>query len=561
MPLTDEQIAAMEAAEAAKAQAGPKRGLTDAEMTALEKQHAAPQQEQGFWDKATGVLKQGLDMRDAYKSSMVKGATLKYVDPAKFLPGMEQKVKDHPIAAGMGEAMGGMAPGILTGNAVGAVAPVASGVIPALGRIGLNTVASGATGLARKPEEGEDRIGNAIHDAKWGGGISAGAEGIAQLLRPLAGASKWVGRKLGGLEAKQAEAYAVDPKAADDLHKMRVNDKLAFDQRAKEEVEAAAGNLQKGYIDPRKAEITRRGVGKQVAVRPEQFKGTEAEGVIQDSWNKQGHTIDVDVPVFEPHVSEMSPIDTKVSYGKPLKQVVPHGPEVGYHPPEAEVSEVIHETIPVGKGKKPDALSLYLDPKGIQKGSVPKPMGETVAMTPEQALRAKRAASKASDVTYSQNPLAITAAEQEAAKRNAEAATNLGKAVKAQDPKIPVLDEELHEALSRKEQLTRMGNPSNIFNFSDTNSSVPVGSLRQFLDKNASSKLDHMADQLHAAKQLNSASSNKWYTPGRGDVAKMLLKGGGKVDAAKSVLQQPGVPQGFLAMPRASQGKNKKSKK
>lgn len=480
------------------------------------------QRANGTGDRLTGELSR--DYLSGLRG-MIKGPSLGYLDPAD-LPGQYgQAFKDASEEAPMMQTAGkvagsSLALGPLAGRVVKAIGPMGEGILSSAVRVGANAGVNAGIGYAEKPEDGGSRGSNAALGAIAGGVVSGGVEGLGQAAR----LSKYLGSWATKMSPEQVEAYTKNPALAEEIYGQAKNDPEALNATAQKMSSDASQKLQNDYINPRKEQISLSGVGKQISVNPSQFEGTAAHPEMQSSWAKQGNQ--TNVPLYEPWKAEATPIGKTQSYGKPQTQYYPGDYGFAADAPSAEVSAMTHGFEAAGK---PQIVGEGLNSAGS--ASYATPMPGSLQMGVEPALRAKRAASAASDIAYRRNPLGLSPAETEEAQRNSNAAVKLKKSLDSVVPGADTANDEIHEALRNKEALERVGNPSSLFSSDDQASlgSIPNRSLRQYMDRNTGSNFEETADALDAAKRLNSQNrvNGLWSRP---------------VDAAGRVLIKRGVP-------------------
>lgn len=419
-----------------------------------------------------------------------------------FKQRLSQEQSEHPVASAVGALEGGILPGLAAGGALAGVLPTSAKILPSAVRAASNIGSAGLMGYLRAPQGNETRTGNAVNTMEspltWG--PVAAIEGLNQGVRAAQGASeafgqtdlgKWLGGKLTKMTPEQVEAYHRDPELAEQVYGEAKNDPGALINRAESQAQQAIDKVQQNYIDPRKAELSRLGVGKSFRVNPADFEGTEAHPIIQDVYNKQGNTVDVPThevtPTFEARPTQsLSDSETQNI----------HLPG-SYQDAQVPISEVNRgwDVVPSDPLVNPES--------SVQ--SYPKPMGDSVSLNMEPTLRAKRAASNAANLINQRRPLGISAADNDSAQANAQAAVNLGKATKSIEG-VNDLDEDIHNALGHIDEVRGKGNLASLFSPTDN---APIGTAKtraaaDFLDKEGGSSIGDTADALSAAKTLNS---------------------------------------------------------
>lgn len=265
--------------------------------------------------------------------------------------------------------------------------------------------------------------------------------------------------------------------------------------------------------------------------------------------------------IIEPEIS-MSPVEANLKYGKPQTQNIPYDESFGYDRPSVQVSSAkrsidragkdvvlrpevrmspvetqikragkteviqpevqmtpVHNEINPTQGTKTGLEDLLLQnpdgarkaaqvegfvPRGAQQVSVPAPMGESISMTGPQMLRAKRASQAAAYDNEAKAAL-TNLVYRSSDDAEAVAAANMRKALEGIAPETAGLNDVLEESArySSHAKHALKNNPAAILTDSESLGSVPMRSMRQFLDKNGGSKLEDMAGSLSAGRAMN----------------------------------------------------------
>lgn len=218
-----------------------------------------PSNTQSLGSQALGLAGKAVEGWNSARSGVVKGM-LGDNAVTQFLTGpLKQAQQDVPEAEQVGKLGGAVAQGALLGAGTQAIAPAS-----ALGRIGLNAAAGGASGAIQTPGSLSDRAKGAIAPALAGGAVSAVGE--------LLGAMKGVPSKLAGFKTpKQTNAYLEDPEQVSKLADMVTegNTPELQDTAAKAINESRAGLKSKGLENTSKLRelIT----GKKLNIDPNDF--------------------------------------------------------------------------------------------------------------------------------------------------------------------------------------------------------------------------------------------------------------------------------------------------
>jgi hypothetical protein len=219
-------------------------------------------------DTSGSLAKSFNDMEKGFASGALNEGSFNYVPPNYF-------PNNSPVATDLGRVVGGLVSGAYVGKAVSkipglakllygadpykeAAAPFMQKAARAGGRVAFNSGLAGAMGLAQNPRPGETRGENALNNALFGGALSTTAEVVPEL-------SRYLGRKIGGLNAQEAEAFRANPEKAKALYKMmseggadRVDETMQTMFRGAREPGVVPGGglqdrLQANVIDPAKA--------------------------------------------------------------------------------------------------------------------------------------------------------------------------------------------------------------------------------------------------------------------------------------------------------------------
>jgi hypothetical protein len=174
-------------------------------------------------DTSGSLAKSFNDMEKGFASGALNEGSFNYVPPNYF-------PNNSPVATDLGRVVGGLVSGAYVGKAVSkipglakllygadpykeAAAPFMQKAARAGGRVAFNSGLAGAMGLAQNPRPGETRSENALTNALFGGALSTTAEVVPEL-------SRYLGRKIGGLNAQEAEAFRANPEKSKALYKM-----------------------------------------------------------------------------------------------------------------------------------------------------------------------------------------------------------------------------------------------------------------------------------------------------------------------------------------------------
>lgn len=224
----------------------------------------------------TGGLPNFGDIAKGVVSGALNEASFNYV-PANLFP------NKSPTATNVGRVLGGLMSGAAIGKAVSKIPglarflysepvydaakfktiPVSGGqkVLDAGKRIAANTALGALVGAGRNPHEGESRLDNALNDAMFGTGLSTTGE----VLQSIPSFARYLGRKIGGLNPQEAEAFRMNPAKSEKLFRMntegdadKVNSMIQTMFRGSYAPGVKQGGglqsrLQAGVIDPAKA--------------------------------------------------------------------------------------------------------------------------------------------------------------------------------------------------------------------------------------------------------------------------------------------------------------------
>lgn len=508
---------------------------------------------QGVWDTFK-------NMAGAAADAGATTVSMGYVDN----PEMRETIAKSPVGAAIGTTAGSVIPGAGFGKAGSKLTQLLGN--NALTRTAGAVGASALQGGVQKPEEGESRLGNAGQSGGLAALFSTALEAINPAMKAVRGVSKYAGQKLSGLSPKETAAYVAAPELAEDLARQNREDPMGLSKRVKNIVKGDLDEAFERVSAPALEKVGQTVAGKQIQMNPAQFKGTAAGNEASRAWAAQGNEVKIDVPVFEPHQVQaspvtsklikagkqqviqpevkMSPVDEVLKYGKPERQVIPNTGQFGYQTPTAEVSELGREFKRAGddivlqpevkfqpmtsktvKNGEVATLEDLLLPQGTQSLSAPTPMPETISMTGPQAMRAKRAAQQAASFKEALNPLAYNAADD----AEAVAASYMRKAIEGVAPETKPLNDQIAEATrySAHAKQALKTNPATILQDSESLGSVPTRSMRQFLDKHGGSNLEEMAQSLGAGRAMTDPNRSKGFlheAVGR-PVGRALLKG------------------------------------
>lgn len=147
-----------------------------------------------------------------------------------------------------GAYAGGVIGGALATPAIGAgriaAAPTAAGRIARAAGVGAGTGAAYDPGTeeAFSPEALKARASQAVAGGATGAGVRTGAEGIKQLLRPIAATARW----MAGMRKPEAEAYARDVKGVRNIRRMAEEGReLELADQARDVGKAGVQNIRK----------------------------------------------------------------------------------------------------------------------------------------------------------------------------------------------------------------------------------------------------------------------------------------------------------------------------
>lgn len=362
-------------------------------------------------------------------------------------------------------------------------------------RIASNAGSSGLEALMKGHPE------DALDQAETSAGVSTALEALGGLGKLLAKPIRAVGRGLTRVTKDQAKNYADNFKVGDELFEMEKNSPDELAERALRESRDALRNLQQNSTDPAVAELNERITGKTFRVRPDQFKGTAAGNEVDRAWQAQGK--ELDVPVFERHPVQATPVKAGIEYGKPSVQKLPANPSrPGFDPyaelPTTEVSTVKNT---ISKAGEPETLESLLLPRGAQKVSAPVP--DELSLTGPQLMRAKRASGEAMAANQAKNPQGYRAGD------DAEAAAmiKMRKAMRSVDPKAADLDRVVEKDLRLSREVRNMGNPARIYSSNETLGSVPIRQVQQHLDEKTGSNFMTLAKALEGSRAVHHPGS------------------------------------------------------
>jgi len=171
-----------------------------------------------------------LGMTQAMGQGAVNEATFNYGFPHTETSKLTEQ---HPTATNLGRVIGGALSGFGLGKAFGKIPalqklmygdevydaskiPFKEKIAQASKRIATNATLGGVIGGARNPHEGENRVDNALNDMMFGTGISAAGE----VLQSVPAISRYLGRKIGGLNPQEADAFRSNPAKSESLFRM-----------------------------------------------------------------------------------------------------------------------------------------------------------------------------------------------------------------------------------------------------------------------------------------------------------------------------------------------------
>lgn len=130
-----------------------------------------------------------LSANQAIQGGLIKGGSLGNIDPSKLdVPGnpYKQGAEDWPKLNKASQVAGHVASGAGIGEIAAGGMLAGKGVSALASRIAGNTGAGGLAGYLRKPEGGQTRAGNAVHDAGISGMISSAGEAVGPFVGNLA---------------------------------------------------------------------------------------------------------------------------------------------------------------------------------------------------------------------------------------------------------------------------------------------------------------------------------------------------------------------------------------
>ncbi len=508
-----------------------------------------PEQAQGrspldTFHEGGGVVREPAKVAEAQDPSQDEGALGKFGNPGRWQAtltgtGPYSYNAQHPDAP----MVAGSPPVAMTGAAAPKALMAAAGALNASAprRIGTAGAVGAAEGALHEPAKGDSRLGNAARGFAKGAGIAAGAETLAGLLSATGIGSKWFGRKTGGLDPEEANAYVKNPQEAEAMATMNRQAPNTLAGRMRAKIGGSLKDLFENVSKPELEEVTKAGVGKSVRVNPSDFEGTAATDEISRAQKLKGDEGSFRAPSFEVNRPSYTPVETTQSYGKPSVQRFQ--PDGAYEPMEIPVSSVDTKITPSGK---PVEMDPVLTPHAEVIGT-PKP-ADTLDLTSPQALRAKRAAQNAHDFSPGLNP---TVADNEAAKRNAAAAASLGSGLEGTGgPKIAKAMETLSENSRMAEAANKLfaSNPTRILQSTDTIGSTPVRAVQDFLDAKTGSNFKEAADAFGAGSKLTQPHQGAIHRSLGQLLARGSLRAAGKFQGGASNLRTPGLPEALMRL-------------
>jgi len=455
---------------------------------------------------------------------------------------------------GANEGFAKVGTGLALGGAAGAAADALGGGMAA--NAGANAGASGlqkylSNLMDKNPDSTQGVVGNAV----TGGVMSAGLDSAGKLFQLLKGGAVKAGTSLTGVTPYEGNAYAANPKLAEQMYGKVVNDPNGLDTQATGELKTALDRLQSQVINPKMSQVNLKAAGlPNIQVNPQQYAGTSAGSEIERAFNTQGKTVPLDVPTGQ--LQETATVNPEPQFSKPETQTYQYDsttPHYGDNP-TADVSQVSYKGVESGRG-------ALFTPGDTQKVQVPAPMGDSVSLTGPQALSAQRASSAASNIV-GKNPLQYTPEDSALALKNSQAAVNIKKAIANNDPKIAELNSDLSDLIRQKQAGESLGNPSRIYYSGESVGSVPVRGLQQTLDENTGSNFQEQAKALAGGKAvMGRANGGLKESGGLVDrllaqpIGRQLLKQSGLFDGAAnatSAVSDPSVLQGLVGLQKAA---------
>jgi hypothetical protein len=387
-----------------------------------------------------------------------------------------------------------------------------------------------------------------------GGGMAIGGEALSKGVSLAKRGAVALGGKLSGVWPETARNYAKNPALAEELYGLNKSNPEALAERVREQARGAVGAAYDNESKPLLERLGQKVAPTELAVDPTQYKGTAAEPIIKQAWAKRGQTLKV--PVSEPYQVQASPLNyewkptshpqlvTPKVEASPLnmeyqsiggKQLV--SPEIQASPLKMDTTGYQRKSIPskpeqVNPTIETDLLSrrpvpsqpatelpeisvqmherrsVPSEPQTTLEGlldrgaqHVPAPMPDRVQLTGAQGLQAKRAMHEAAQFKFNQNPEVYSAAND----ADAIGGSNLRKALESVAPESAAINDQLEEAarMSGAANRTMSQNPSRFLGDSEAPGSVPMRSVRQWLDKHGGSGLEGMAKALSAGTEMN----------------------------------------------------------
>lgn len=451
---------------------------------------------------------------EAFRSGVFKGASLGYANPP-VPEGYEGTAKAGQIAGGVGA---GLLTGGLASAGLKALAPAIAN--SAIGRFFANLAIAGSEGAARKPEEGEDRFGNAVDAMTVAGPVAVAAELVGPAVRATKGGMGWLGSRFSGLTADEAAAYARQPLQAEALATtLRDNpEQITRDLKTMLGGQRVLGGKEGGAIAkildevvaPARAAKMAAGTGKTVRVNVADFAGTAAESELDRILNLRGTPAPRTEVTRVPINSTQAFSPDAVQPGLPLSSIEP---PIAYSFPPARTPIDATEAVPQG-GATQVQMGLPLSTKETSTVSRSYGRPRQVTLTFAQADRLRQ---MAADEAYSKAQAAAQGQLRynSASDADARLANNLRAAMdfsvgegsktlkKAGFKDLPDVDSKIQEALTMKRGTEREKfNLARLLYGTETIGTVPARSIRNFLDRNAGTNLNQTADLLQAGTRL-----------------------------------------------------------
>lgn len=509
--------------------------ISDEEMAKMESGQAPTDGRIDTPSWVPDIIKQAAGAVAAKQAGLVQSASLGY-GKLEDLPvlgdSFKQASEEHPAYRMYGSASGAVAPGAAMGAAA---APLAAAryLNNPVGRTAVNAGMGGIEGLIKKPEANETRLGNAAAGARNSAIVGGGMEALAGLSKGGGKLAQWLGQKLGGVSNPEATAYKQNPQDSERLADMMRNDPMGLSNEVKSHVKGGLDDAFENTSRPALERVEKAVLGKSARVNPADFQGTAAGQEIDRTMALRPRTKTWNVPVEEKYTVSATPVraEANAQFGEPQTWVRPDR----YTATEVPVASVERS---IAKDGPEAVIQEGFLPRGTQTVTTNRPAPDAYSLEGKPMLTAKRLSQRKAfeNQANALNPLAYNAAND----ADAIAAGRLKSAIENIAPSTAADNAILEESArySAHARNTLKNNPAAILTNSEAAGSVPMRSMRQFLDKNGGTQLDDMSNRLSAGMRLGTPEKPEgFWDATKRYAAKGALTTSGKADSAEQILR------------------------